>query len=103
MKVINGSIEFKRPNIRIEEFVVKHKEIERYTTLHTVDLVDVYMDKEGRIHYTMVDYYDFSYMDEESKNIVKQQLIDANNRAYYQQKKGKIKPYIIYKKYVYKY
>ena len=55
------------------------------------------MEPDGTITMKLVDYYDFSKLDDD-----KTLFNTVNNVAYKEQKLGKMKPYIIYKELKYK-
>ncbi len=121
-EVINSSIEFKRPNIEnIADIYTKKDEIKRFTVLHNIDISDAKMESDGSITMKIVDYYDFTRLPQENydiknlyeqmkeqglkqvtKKVINNAFNIANNRAYEQQKHGKLKPYVIYKKITYK-
>ena len=114
-EVVNGSIEFRQPTQDDFEQIKSlndaqevRKLCNRFTVLHNVDLHNVKMEPNGSITMELVDYYDFSRRPEkgekntETMSELGNQLNKINNRAYNQQLYGKMKPYIIYKKLVYR-
>ena len=107
-QVVNGSIEYKKPEIRsVKDFINKTDEIGRFTVLHNADIVDAKMAPDGTVTMTILDFYDFSRMPQngdilEDGSVVNKGNIDnaisvINNNAYNQQKLGKLKPYVVYK------
>jgi len=121
-ETINGSINFEKPqfdkrkNENFKSFAYrKNEETGRFTAIHYADIVDAKMNKDGTITMKLVDYYDFTRLSEQkynlskiirgiknigigntAKNILNNSFNVINNRAYEQQKLGKLKPYAVY-------
>ena len=121
-EVVSGSIDFEKPqfdmknNEDLKSFAYrKNEETGRFAAIHYADIVDARMNKDGTVTMKLVDYYDFNHLDEKkynlfkimqeiekngisktAKNILNNSFNVINNRAYEQQKLGKLKPYAIY-------
>ena len=65
--------------------------------MHNIDIKNVKMESDNIITMELVDYYDFSKLDDN-----KTFFNTVNNIAYKEQALGKMKPYLIYKKLKYK-
>ena len=109
----------------IKHPIKSNDNIDRFVALHYVDIVDAKMLDDGIVTMKLVDYYDFNKLDDNipllpdnfeqikkqgvtltAKNMAKavfnNKINRLNNRAYNQQKNGKLKPYIIYKEFKFK-
>ena len=99
-KTVNGSIEFKRPNNILVNYlqhpIKTNDKVGRFTAIHYADIVDAKMNDDGSITIKLVDYYDFTKLEGNDE------FDKLNNRAYKQQVLGKLKPYVIYKELRYK-
>ena len=100
-KVVNSSIEFIRPNSVFKNYILHpvktNNQIGRFAVLHNIDIKNVKMESDNIITMELVDYYDFSKLDDN-----KTFFNTVNNIAYKEQALGKMKPYLIYKKLKYK-
>ena len=55
------------------------------------------LNKDGSLTFYISDFYDFDYIDTiGGKNYGHKIFNEINNKAYYQQKANKLKPYMIY-------
>lgn len=68
-----------------------------YGTLKKADIENLHKNKDGSIEFTVVDYYDFEYLNTQSTDKLKTKAANyINNKAFYQQSAKKLKPYVIY-------
>lgn len=68
-----------------------------YGVLHNVDIYDMKQNPNGSITLIISDFYDFEHWFVKEQDESDMRKIKAiNNRAYRQQKAGKLKPYMIY-------
>lgn len=68
-----------------------------YGTLKKADIENLHKNKDGSIEFTVVDYYDFEYLNMQSTDKLKIKAANhINNNAFYQQAAKKLKPYVIY-------
>lgn len=68
-----------------------------YGTLKKADIENLHKNKDGSIEFTVVDYYDFEYLNTLSTDKLKTKAANhINNNAFYQQSAKKLKPYVIY-------
>ena len=94
-ETVSGSIEFKRPPRTEGEWAIPYvirnnDKIGRFTAIHMADIVDAKMNDDGTVSMKLVDYYDFTKLEENDG------FDELNNRAYRQQELGKLKPYALY-------
>lgn len=69
-----------------------------FGVLNKVDIRDMKLNKDGSLTFYISDFYDFDYIDTTGKkeNYGHKIFSEINNKAYYQQKANKLKPYMIY-------
>lgn len=92
-KYLDGGLEFEQPTFKTNS---KRDKSTLFGVIHNADIYDIRQNKDS-ISLVISDFYDFDYLkiNKNDETLIKEIKI-INNRAYEQQKAGKLKPYVLY-------
>ena len=93
-KYFKNGLAFEIPGNESESWL---DEMNLFGVLHNVDIFDIKRTNNRSIEFVISDFYDFEYWssqkDDDFKNMVIKKI---NNNANSQQRKGRLKPYVLY-------
>ena len=92
-KYLDGGLEFDKTQLNIRTLPDK---LTLFGVIHNADIYDI-RQNEDSISLVISDFYDFDYLKiYKNDDPLTKEIKRRNNRAYEQQKTGKLKPYVLY-------
>lgn len=92
-KYLDGGLEFEQPTFKTNS---KRDKSTLFGVIHNADIYDIRQNKDS-ISLVISDFYDFDYLEiYKNDNPSTKEIKIINNKAYEQQKAGKLKPYVLY-------
>ena len=92
-KYLDGGLEFESPSSKTNPI---HDKTTLFGVIHNADIYDI-RQNEDSISLVISDFYDFDYLKiNKNDNPLTKGIKIINNKAYEQQKAGKLKPYVLY-------
>lgn len=92
-KYLDGGLEFDKTQLNIRTLLDK---LTLFGVIHNADIYDI-RQNEDSISLVISDFYDFDYLKiYKNDDPLTKEIKRRNNRAYEQQKAGKLKPYVLY-------
>ena len=92
-KYLDGGLEFEKPQIK---WGTAKDKLTLFGVIHNADIYDI-RQNEDSISLVISDFYDFDYLKiYKNDGPLTKEIKRRNNKAYEQQKAGKLKPYVLY-------